>query len=50
MLRDGELLAEFYDNGFNLGDANLLQSASKTLAGVVTHTLSTPACSLSMAS
>lgn len=39
VLRDGELLAEFYDNGFNLGDANLLQSASKTLAGVVTHTL-----------
>ena len=39
VLRDGELLAEFYDNGFNLGDVNLLQSASKTLAGVVIHRL-----------
>lgn len=39
VLRDNRVLAEFYDNGFNLGDANLLQSASKTLAGVVTHKL-----------
>ena len=39
VLRDDKLLAEFYDNGFNLGDANLLQSASKTFTGVVTHRL-----------
>jgi CubicO group peptidase (beta-lactamase class C family) len=39
VLRDGKLLAEFYDNGFNLGDLNLLQSASKTLTGVVMHRL-----------
>ena len=39
VLRDNEILAEFYDNGFNLGDTNLLQSASKTFAGVVTHKL-----------
>lgn len=39
VLRRSEILAEFYDNGFNLGDTNLLQSASKTFAGVVTHTL-----------
>jgi CubicO group peptidase (beta-lactamase class C family) len=39
VIRDGLILAEFYDNGFNLGDANLLQSASKTYAGVITHQL-----------
>jgi CubicO group peptidase (beta-lactamase class C family) len=39
VLRDNKVLAEFYDNGFNVGDANLLQSASKTFAGVVTHKL-----------
>jgi CubicO group peptidase (beta-lactamase class C family) len=39
VLKDGELLAEFYDNGFNLGDRNLLQSASKTYAGVIIHQL-----------
>jgi hypothetical protein len=39
VMRSDEILAEFYDNGFNLGDTNLLQSASKTYAGVITHTL-----------
>lgn len=39
VMRDGRILAEFYDNGFNLGDENLLQSASKTYAGVITHSL-----------
>lgn len=39
VMRDGKILAEFYDNGFNLCDANLLQSASKTYAGVITHGL-----------
>ena len=39
VLRDNKILAEFYNNGFNLGSSNLLQSASKTLAGVVTHQL-----------
>ena len=39
VMRDNKILAEFYDNGFNLGDRNLLQSAAKTFAGVVTHKL-----------
>ncbi len=39
VIRDGAILAEFYDNGFNLGDVNLLQSASKTYAGVIVHEL-----------
>lgn len=39
VLQDNKILAEFYDNGFSVGDTNLLQSASKTFAGVVTHQL-----------
>ena len=39
VLKDGEILAEYYDNGFNVGQTNLLQSASKTFAGVITHKL-----------
>ena len=39
VLHDDKILAEFYNNGFNIGGSNLLQSASKTLAGVVTHQL-----------
>ena len=39
ILRHNEILAEFYNNGFNVGSSNLLQSASKTLAGVITHQL-----------
>ena len=39
VLRENKILAEFYNNGFNVGSSNLLQSASKTLAGVLTHQL-----------
>ncbi|WP_133153805.1 serine hydrolase domain-containing protein, partial [Vibrio sp. 10N.261.55.A7] len=39
ILKDNQVLAEFYDNGFGVNDTNLLQSASKTLAAVVTHKL-----------
>ena len=39
VMKDNKILAEFYDNGFNAGDTNLLQSASKTFAAVVTHQL-----------
>ncbi|MCH7788571.1 MAG: beta-lactamase family protein [Acidobacteria bacterium] len=39
VLRNNRILAEFYDNGFNVGDQNLLQSSSKTLAGVLIHKL-----------
>ena len=37
VLKDSKILAEFYDNGFNIGDTNLLQSAAKSFAGVITH-------------
>jgi len=39
VIKDNKILAEFYDNGFKVDDTNLLQSASKTFAGVVTHQL-----------
>ena len=39
VVQDNTILVEFYDNGFNVGDTNLLQSAAKTFAGVVTHQL-----------
>ena len=39
VMRDNKILAEFYDNGFNVDDTNLLQSASKTFAGVITNQL-----------
>lgn len=39
VLQNNTILAEFYDNAFNVGDTNLLQSAAKTFAGVVTHQL-----------
>ena len=39
VIRDNKILAEFYDNGFNVGDTNLLQSASKTFVGIITHKL-----------
>jgi CubicO group peptidase (beta-lactamase class C family) len=39
VLKDNRILAEFYDNGFNVDDSNLLQSASKIFAGVVSHQL-----------
>ena len=39
VMKDNKILAEFYDNGFMVDDTNLLQSASKTFAGVVTGQL-----------
>ena len=39
VMKDSKILAEFYDNGFNIGDTNLLQSASKTFAAIITHRL-----------
>ena len=39
VMKNNTILAEFYDNGFNVGDSNLLQSASKSFAGVVAHKL-----------
>jgi CubicO group peptidase (beta-lactamase class C family) len=39
VMKDNRILAEFYDNGFKVDDTNLLQSASKTFAGVVTGQL-----------
>ncbi len=39
VMRNNEIIAEYYDNGFMVEDTNLLQSASKTFAGVVTGKL-----------
>lgn len=39
VLRDGKIAAEFYDNGYNLGMTNNLQSASKSYAGLLIHQL-----------
>ena len=39
VLKENQILAEFYDNGYGLGDTNLLQSSSKSYAGVITHKL-----------
>ena len=39
VMKDNKILAEFYDNGFKVDDTNLLQSASKTFAGVITNQL-----------
>jgi len=39
VLKDNVILAEFYDNGFNVTDRNLLQSASKTYAAILVHQL-----------
>jgi len=36
VMKDNKILAEYYDNGFMVNDTTLLQSASKTFAGVVT--------------
>jgi CubicO group peptidase (beta-lactamase class C family) len=33
--KDNKVLTKFYDNGFTLDDTQLLQSASKTIAGVI---------------
>lgn len=39
VLKDNVILAEFYDNGFNVGDKNLLQSAAKTYVAILVHQL-----------
>lgn len=39
ILKNGKIAAEFYDNGYNIGMINNLQSASKTYVGVITHKL-----------
>jgi hypothetical protein len=39
VMKDNKILAEYYDNGFNVGDTNLLQSAAKSFAGIITHKL-----------
>ena len=36
---DNQILAEYYDNGFNIEQTNLLQSASKTFTAIVIHRL-----------
>ncbi len=39
VMKNNKILAEFYDNGFMVDDTNLLQSAAKTFAGVITGRL-----------
>ncbi|TWT84547.1 6-aminohexanoate-dimer hydrolase [Planctomycetes bacterium CA13] len=39
VMKDNQILAEFYDNGFMVDQTQLLQSSSKTLAGVITNRL-----------
>ena len=39
VLKDNVILAEFYDNGFNVTNTNLLQSAAKTYAAILVHQL-----------
>jgi CubicO group peptidase (beta-lactamase class C family) len=39
VMKDNRILAEFYDNGFNVTDTNLLQSAAKTYAAILVHQL-----------
>jgi CubicO group peptidase (beta-lactamase class C family) len=39
VMKDGEILAEFYDNGFSVDQIQLLQSSSKTYAGIVVSKL-----------
>lgn len=39
VMKDNNIISEFYDNGFMTEDTNLLQSASKTFAGVITGQL-----------
>ncbi|MDO6544718.1 serine hydrolase domain-containing protein [Photobacterium sanguinicancri] len=39
ILKNNEVLAEFYDNGFTQNQTQLLQSSSKTYAGIVVSTL-----------
>ena len=39
VMKDNKILAEFYDNGFRADETNLLQSASKTFAGIIINQL-----------
>ena len=39
VMKDNKILAEFYDNGYMVDDTNLLQSAAKTFAGVISGRL-----------
>lgn len=39
VMKDNQILAEFYDNGFNVDQTQLLQSASKTFAGIIADQL-----------
>ena len=39
VLRDNEILGEFYSNGFNVDQTQLLQSSSKTYAGIIASKL-----------
>ena len=39
ILRDNVILAEFYDNGFSQNQTQLLQSSSKTFAGIIASKL-----------
>ena len=39
ILKDNKILAEFYDNGFSQDQTHLLQSSSKTYAGIITSKL-----------
>lgn len=39
VMKDNHILAEYYDNGFNVDQTNLLQSASKSFTGIVIHQL-----------
>ena len=39
IMKDNEILGEFYDNGFNADQTQLLQSSSKTYAGIIASKL-----------
>lgn len=39
VMKDNHILAEYYDNGFNVDQTNLLQSSSKTFTALVIHQL-----------
>jgi len=39
VLKNNTILAEYYDNGFNINDTQLIQSASKSFAGVIVNAL-----------
>ena len=39
VMKDNVILGEFYDNGLNVNQTQLLQSSSKTYAGIITSKL-----------